>query len=140
LLRLARVLPQAAQWFEGYLTTFQAHAFGPGLTATLRRDSRFTAYHAAAGGGQTFAVRDPMTAVAMDAELQRLLAGIAAATGDVQRRWRVLRIAYVVRNSMSHLGDDSLAAYQDRAFLRQLIQHVLLANSMLPQLFNDRSP
>jgi hypothetical protein len=41
---------------------------------------------------------------------------------------------------MSHQIDASLGAYQDRDFLRQLIQHVLLASFVLCELKKGSFP
>jgi hypothetical protein len=140
LLRLAKVLAHAAQWFESYLTTLQSHAFGPTLSPKLRLDLRFAPFHAAAGGEQLFAGHNPPTSADVDTELRNLLDGIRTTSDDVQRRWRALRIAYIVRNSMSHHIDDTLSAYQDRPFVRHLIQHVVLASLMLGEIFTHGSP
>jgi hypothetical protein len=139
LLRLAKVLAHAAQWFESYLTLLQAPvSFGDGLNRKLH-DPKFSVYAAVAGNIDLFAGMCPH-GPNVDSELRGLLGAVAAETTDVDRWWRAFRIAYIVRNSMTHQIDDSLSAYQDRTFVRQLIQTTLLASMMLRQVFTGLFP
>lgn len=138
LLRLAKVLAHLAQWLESYLNVFQGAKYGDSLSPRLNKDPVFAPFCTAAGSPSNFAGNCPR-GVHVDIELRRLLSDINNSTDSTGRRWRILRIAYIVRNTMSHQIDANLGAYQDRNLLRQLIQMVILASLVIYECKSGKS-
>lgn len=144
MLRLAKALSHLAQWVESCLTDWQGRAIHGTLANKLTGDPHFgNSMSTEAGSAAAFAGNNPANhggAAAVDAALQQLLADLATASTAPQRQWRILRILYIVRNSTAHTIEPTLALYNNRAFLLNLIQAVFVSAFVVCQLKGKTMP
>lgn len=136
MLRLAKALSHLAQWVESCLTHWQgADGSGGALSGKLSNDTDFgSSLSTAAGSSSKFAGQCPKQDTEVDAELSELLADLTTAIEGPQRRWRLLRILYIVRNATAHTIEPKLAMYKQRAFLLNLLQAVFVSVFVICQL------
>jgi hypothetical protein len=137
MLRLGKVLAHVAQWAESQLTLLQAGTVtAKTLHSKLASDPHLSPLIAVAGadaaGVDLFPGKNVLGAN-VDTELRSLLADIQVQTVAEQRAWRVLRILYIIRNSTAHQIESTLAFYQDRQYLLDLIQVTLVAAFVIQQ-------
>lgn len=130
LLRIARVLAQATQWMESYLTSLlrvrHGVTKGNSLSGKLKEALEFEPFRDAAGGPEGFVGSCPKSVSDVNKELDALLLDMQTQSDFVQKGWRALRIAYILRNATAHEIDKSLRFYADRTFALALLRVVLI--------------
>jgi hypothetical protein len=144
MLRLVKALSHLAQWVESCLTDWQGGAIHGTLSTKLKTDPQFGGVlSAAAGGTEQFAGNNPFNhggPAAVDAELQQLLLDLVNAPVGPQRKWRLLRILYIVRNSTAHNIEPNLQMYTNRTLLLNLLQAVFTSVFVICQLKGKQMP
>jgi hypothetical protein len=132
MLRLAKTLSHLSQWVESCLTHWQVSS-AKTLGEKLKHDPDFGPRLIACAGKNVFPGAN-VHGVGVEIELRKLLADLAGAPRGDQREWRLFRILYIVRNSTAHTIEPSLAVYQDRALLLNLVQVVFVSIFSISQL------
>jgi hypothetical protein len=133
MLRLVKALAHLAQWGESQLTYLQSQTgLTPGKTLSpkLANDPEFHSLVSISCG--SLPGNSPMGAD-VDTVLQRLLSEIKGQSNPDEISWRCLRILYIVRNATAHQIESTLALYDDRQYLLDVMQATLMACFVIQQ-------